>query len=141
METAQFATLISVLAAIGGTLAGTLKWAVTRITKALDDNTASNKELAVSQVGHAASLAILSTKIDGVERYVRDHTPIRDPRVDTPSSLRTLVSDEDDDYEDRPGSQRRRTARTAPKGFPVADSRRETTPNYRTPRADTRDDD
>ena len=129
MDTAQFATLISVIS--GGCIAisGVLKWAVSRITKALDDNTASNRELAVSQVGHAASLAVLSTKIDAVERYVQDHTPIRDPRVDTPSNLRTLAGDDEDDYEDRPGSQRRRTARTSPK-----------TPNYRSQRPDTRDD-
>jgi len=145
MDNAQFATLLAALGGVVATIAGTLKWAVGRICKALDDNTASNKELATSQVGHAASMATLSAKIDSVDRWVRDHTPIRDPRVDTPTGMRTISDENGDGYEDRPedrpGVQRRRTARTAPKGFPLADSRRDPTPNYRNPRADTRDDD
>lgn len=55
----MFGALLTVLGTIGTALVATIRWAVTRITKALDDNSAAHNE-------NAKQMAILSTKIDHV---------------------------------------------------------------------------
>lgn len=57
MTDGQFATLIAFLSAFGASCLGTARWAVGRITKALDDNTTSHK-------AQAEKFIELSTKID-----------------------------------------------------------------------------
>lgn len=76
MTDAQFAALLSaVIAGLGG-VAATLRWAVGRITKAIDDNTASNAKLTDAQIGYAARMAEMATKLDHVASWVHEHTPV-----------------------------------------------------------------
>ncbi len=63
MTDSQFGILISVLASFGASTIAMLKWSVGRITKALDDNSASNKLLADGQLEQAKAFQELSTKV------------------------------------------------------------------------------
>jgi hypothetical protein len=66
---AQFAAVITLTASAGGSLIAALRWAVTRITTALDRNTSAS-------LTHAREMSKLSTKIDVVFDWVGDHTPV-----------------------------------------------------------------
>lgn len=79
MTDAQLVALLGCLGTVGTALVGMLRWAALRITKALDDNTQSNKEDADAKVKLAFEMARLSTKIDDVARWVEDHTPVNVP--------------------------------------------------------------
>ena len=61
MTDAQFGALLSTLVGVGGALSLTIRWAVGRITKAWDDQTASNIRLAESQIAAAAKDAEMRT--------------------------------------------------------------------------------
>jgi hypothetical protein len=154
MTDAQFGALLTaVIAGLGG-IAGMIRWAVTRITKAWDDQSSSNLRLADAQLELAGSMAAMRADIDHVMRWMYMHTP-SPPHVPipTPVGLQPLEPEEFDDPQQRPGSSRRRSAgqarigsggNTAARGVPVSDyPRRESgpTPNYRGGRPDTRDDD
>lgn len=68
MSDGQFAALLSVLATIGASIVGILKWAVTRLTTALDENTKAH-------LNSVTKLTEVSTKMDFVynaSREVRD---------------------------------------------------------------------
>ena len=150
MTDAQFGALLTaVIAGLGG-IAGMIRWAVTRITKAWDDQSASNLRLADAQLELAGSMAAMRADIDHVMRWMYMHQP---PHIPTPTPVGLQPVDPDEfDEQQRPGSSRRRNAghvriggATAARGVPVADyPRREsgTTPNYRGgQRASTHDDD
>jgi hypothetical protein len=66
---AQFAALLALAASAGGSLLAALRWAVNRITSALDRNTSAS-------LVHAKEMSKLSTKIDTVFEWVGDHTPV-----------------------------------------------------------------
>lgn len=76
----QFGALMAMLTSIGiafvGALRWAVKWGVERLTKALDDNTASNRDAATAQLRHATAMSELSTKIDAVSDWVHEHTPV-----------------------------------------------------------------
>lgn len=76
MTDAQLGTLLAVLGPLGAALIGVLRWAALRITKALDDNTASNKEDADAKTKLAFEMGRLSSKIDDVALWVEHHTPV-----------------------------------------------------------------
>ncbi len=89
MTDAQFGILIATLATFLSGVIGMLKWAVTRITHALDENTKSNKEDAEAKIHLAREMAVLSTKIDLIAQWVQEHTPVNQPvptRRPTPSA-------------------------------------------------------
>lgn len=118
MTDAQFALLLSALAAVGATLAGVLRWAVTRITKAIDDNTESNKELSRAQIAYASSISSMSTRLDHVANWVHAHTPPPVGREVTPVDLPRMPDPDDPDYTTpKPASRRR--LRTVPLGHRV----------------------
>jgi hypothetical protein len=83
----QLATLVGALIAFGGAIGAALRWSVGRVTKALDDNTASRDRGAEANVTLATAMAVLSTKIDAVSMYVHENTPVNQPipsRTQTP---------------------------------------------------------
>lgn len=63
MEDGQFAALLSVLGAIGASIVGIIKWSVTRLTMALDGNTAAHLK-------SVESMTVMSTKLDFVYHQV-----------------------------------------------------------------------
>lgn len=133
MTDAQFGALLTaVLAGLGG-IAGMIKWAVSRITKAWDDQSRSNLRLADAQIEFAAAMSAQRADLDGIMRFIAMASGMRE----TPTA-----SDED-----RPGSERRRVSghqrsTTAGRGVPIQQSRREPpTPNYRAPREEAQEDD
>lgn len=73
MTDAQLTAILGVLGSLGAAFLAAVRWAVNRLTKALDDNTESNREASRAQVTHATSLATLSTKIDTVHDWVHAH--------------------------------------------------------------------
>lgn len=76
MSDAQFATLLAAVVAGLGGITATIRWAVGRITKAIDDNTASNGRLSEAQIAYAAAMAGMSAKLDHVTNWVHEHTPV-----------------------------------------------------------------
>lgn len=82
MTDAQFATLLGAIVAGLGGLATTIRWAVNRVTKAIDDNTESNRELSRAQIVGAQASAIASTKLDAIATWVHHHTPVEMQAVD-----------------------------------------------------------
>jgi len=71
--------LVALIIAGASGLVGFARWAVLRITKSLDDNSLSNREDAAAKVQLAREMAVLSTKIDGIGRWVEEHTPVNQP--------------------------------------------------------------
>lgn len=78
------AMLTSIGIAFVGALRWAVKWGVERLTKALDDNTASNREAAASQIAHAKEMSALSTKIDTIADWVHEHTPVESRAYEQP---------------------------------------------------------
>lgn len=76
MTDAQFGLLLTALAGAIGTLVGALKWAVGRITKSIDDNTAERARQTDAMLEHARAMTALTVKIDTVTDWVQDHTPV-----------------------------------------------------------------
>lgn len=79
MTDAQLTILVTSIAALAGTIATAIRWAITRATTTLDRNAEAgmkaldrNTEAMLKQV---ESNAILATKIDMVASWVEDHTP------------------------------------------------------------------
>lgn len=72
---AQFGALLT--AVLGGLtgIAGMIKWAVTRITKAMDDQSSTNLRLADAQIDLAAAFSAQRADLDGVIRWIQMHTP------------------------------------------------------------------
>ncbi len=89
MTDVQFGILLTALAACAGTIATAIKWGVGRITKALDDNTASNNREADSKVVLAERLGGMVAKIDSVAAWIERHpTPVRGVPVTQAPPLR-----------------------------------------------------
>lgn len=91
MSDAQLTALLGCLSSAVALLVGVLRWSVIRITKALDDNTASHREDAAAKVILAEKMAVLATKIDSVSDFVEEHTPVQVPvphkRSNTPRAI------------------------------------------------------
>ncbi len=77
MTDIQFGLLLTTLVAVAGTIAGAIKWAVGRITKALDDNTSSNVLDAEAKVKLADWIERHPTPVRGVP--ITTAPPMRDP--------------------------------------------------------------
>jgi len=103
MTDAQFGLLISAVVAGLGGIAATIRWAVGRVTNAIDDNTASNRELSKAQIDYAAAMAGMGAKLDHVSNWVHAHTPIGMDEVDEPYTS--------------PERERRDRIKTAPHGY------------------------
>src|SRR5678816_766087 len=72
---AQFAALLSTVTTGLGGIALIIRWAVTRITKAMDDQSSSNLRLADAQIDLAGALAAQRADIDHITRWIYHHTP------------------------------------------------------------------
>jgi hypothetical protein len=116
---AQFALLLSALAAVGATLAGVLRWAVTRITKAIDDNTESNKDLSRAQIAYASSIGSMGAQLSHIANWVHAHTPPPVGRDVTPVDLPRAPSEGNDSDYTAPKPASRRRLRTVPLGHRV----------------------
>jgi len=119
MTDAQFGALLSTLVGVGGALSLTIRWAVGRITKAWDDQTASNVRLANAQIESAARDAEMrSTMMQGMQQMQSGLSQILSWMFDNrrPSSTQTPVGLQSIDDESgeftRPGADRRRRAQT-----------------------------
>ncbi len=89
MTDIQFGLLLTTLVAVAGTIAGAIKWAVGRITKALDDNTSSNVLDAEAKVKLAERLGEWSAKIDNIAGWIERHpTPVRGVPITTAPPMR-----------------------------------------------------
>lgn len=132
MSDGQFGALMAMLSTIGVAFVGALRWAVKwgveRLTKALDDNTASNREAATAQLTHAAAMATLTAKIDTVTDWVHEHTPVGAHRAyETPRGYEQVDAPPSLDSE-----RRRQTRERAPPGYsaaPIPEPLPETTPS------------
>src|SRR5678816_1249963 len=151
---AQFAALLSTVTTGLGGIALIIRWAVTRITKAMDDQSSTNLRLADAQIDLAGALAAQRADIDHITRWIyhhtpgaapleveRERTPVQSLPTMTPSRMRAFHH-EDDEIEQRPGSRRRSEAgpvrrTTAVRGVPIQDD----TPNFRGPFRPQHDDD
>jgi len=120
MTDAQFGALLSTLVGVGGALSLTIRWAVGRITKAWDDQTASNVRLANAQIESAARDAEMrSTMMQGMQQMQSGLSQIlswmfdnrRPSSVQTPVGLQS-IEDESGEFPTRPGADRRRRAQT-----------------------------
>lgn len=121
MTDAQFGALLSTLVGVGGALSLTIRWAVGRITKAWDDQTASNIRLAEAQLAAAAKDAEMrATMMSGMASLqhglgqiltfiATGRTPER-PSTQTPTGMQSI--DEESGEFTRPGADRRRRAQT-----------------------------
>lgn len=70
--------IASAVTIAGGGVGATLKWAVGRITKTLDDNTASNNKDADAKVTLAEKLGAFGAKVDAIAGWIERHpTPVR----------------------------------------------------------------
>jgi hypothetical protein len=100
------AAVISALVTIGTGGWAALKWAVTQITKAINDSTAGQKEAAKeaaeahvqaakahreaaqitadAMLEQAKQFATMSTKLDTSFRWIQEHTPVEMPRMPMP---------------------------------------------------------
>lgn len=108
MTDAQFGALLTALVAFGGGLIGCIRWAVNRITMALDKNTESHTE-------SAKQMAILSTKIDFSYQASRE---VKDFMVEERSGVHDAPPTKtDDDVTPIEGS--RRKVKTDPKGHKI----------------------
>lgn len=75
MTDAQLGLLITAIATFGAGVVGSLKWAVGRITKAIDDNTTARDAQTAAMLEHAKAMTALTVKIDAVADFVQEHTP------------------------------------------------------------------
>jgi hypothetical protein len=75
---AQFAVLVSALITVGGGLAAALKWAVGRVTDALDRNTKAF-------IDFNAQAAVQAETLRRVEEWCEEHTGVVAPRPKPPS--------------------------------------------------------
>lgn len=155
MTDAQFATLISVLGAGLLGIGGAIRWAVTRITKAMDDQSASNLRLADAQIDLAGANAAQRADIDHITRWIyahtpgapqpieRERTPVQAMPAMTPTRMRAFGGEYDEDpIEQRPGSRRRSEAGPARRSTPARGVvQDDDTPNYRGPFRQPHDDD
>ena len=157
MTDAQFGALLTAVIAGLGSIVGMIRWGVTRVTKAMDDQSSSNLRLADAQIELAASAAAQRADIDHITRWIythtpgatpqpteRERTPVRSMPVLTQNGLRAFGGyDHDEPSEQRPGSRRRSEAgprrTTAVRGVPTQQD--EDTPNYRGPFGPRPDDD
>jgi len=88
---AQFAALMGALVGVGGAFVKLVHWfgtravvsitaAFDRVVKSLDDNTSATREIARSQIEHAAqvasSQATVAAKLDHIADWVHEHTPV-----------------------------------------------------------------
>lgn len=117
MTDAQLAAVLTaILGAIGG-LGAVIRWAVTRVTKAIDDSTASRNKQADAEVELAKSLTTMALRLEDaigdisvVKRWVEEHTPVEG--TEQPPSLRAPASS--------PSLRPPPRARTNPGGVPIA---------------------
>jgi hypothetical protein len=75
MTDGQFGALLSVIGTIGASIVGIIKWSVTRLTAALDGNTAAHLK-------SVEAMTVMSTKLDfvynaskDVKDFVHEQTP------------------------------------------------------------------
>ncbi len=73
LSDAQFAILMSAIAAFCGTLIATAKWAVSRVVKVMDDDRTERKE-------HSQAFVLMTAKVDQVHDWMQDHTPVEEMR-------------------------------------------------------------
>lgn len=97
MTDAQLAALLTAIVGSIGTLGAVIRWAVTRVTKAIDDSTASRNKQAEAEVELAKSLTTMALRLEDaigdisiVKRWVEEHTPV--DGVEQPPSLRAPPS-------------------------------------------------
>ena len=100
MDNAQLTILVSALSAGGAALAASLRWAVNRIVKALDDNSTAHREAAQANLEQAKALVALAVKVDNMSGRIdqvgnkvdrvaewvddtRDATPVERPKLPT----------------------------------------------------------
>jgi hypothetical protein len=152
---AQFAALLSTVTTGLGGIALMIRWAVTRITKAMDDQSSTNLRLADAQIDLAGALAAQRADIDHITRWIyhhtpgaspieveRERTPVQSVPAMTPTRMRAFSSD--DEIDQRPGSSRRSQAgplrrTTAVRGVPIHQD--DDTPQLRGPFRDRHNDD
>jgi hypothetical protein len=75
---AQFTLLLSALLAVGGVIAGALKWAVGRVTVALEKNSDAFTM-------YASTLAVQAETLRRVEEWCDEHTGVVTSRPKPPS--------------------------------------------------------
>lgn len=75
MTDGQLTAILAAIVACAGVIGGAIRWSVKRLTKALDDNTLSNKADANAKLELAKEMAILSERINRVSDFVEEHTP------------------------------------------------------------------
>lgn len=61
-------------------LGGVLKWAVSRVTGAIDKNTEALAESAKQSAVHAETNRQLTTKLEHIEDWIEQHTPVENPQ-------------------------------------------------------------
>ena len=64
MTDTQFGIIVTIITALGGTIASAITWGIKRIVRAIDRNSDA-------MIENTKSNAILSTKIDEVARFVK----------------------------------------------------------------------
>ena len=112
MTDAQFGALLTTLIGVGSALSLTIRWAVGRITKAWDDQTASNLRLAESQLAAAAKDAEMrATMMHGMQTMQDGLSQILQ-FLFTGRNTGTFKTVDEEPEIDRPGAERRRQART-----------------------------
>jgi len=154
MTDAQFGALLTAVIAGLGSIVGMIKWGVTRVTKAMDDQTGSNLRLADAQIELAGANAAMRADIDHITRWIyvhtpgsvpleveRERTPVQSIPIMTPARMRAFDGEYSD--EQRPGSRRRSEAgplrrTTAVRGVPIQQD--DDTPSLRGPFRDRHDD-
>lgn len=90
IDNGQLAAILAAIVSVAGIIGGAIRWSVKRLTKALDDNTASNKADAEAKLTLAKEMAVLSERINRVAAFVEEHTPPpqeppKPPRRKTPA--------------------------------------------------------
>ncbi len=81
MTDAQFGILIAALGSFGAALVGTIRWAVNRITKSLDDNTTS----------HLNSAIQMASLIKSVEFSYQASRDVKDFMVEERSGVHDVI--------------------------------------------------
>lgn len=119
MSDAQLTAALAILTPAIAAFGALIRWAILRVVKAIDDNTAVHKESIVSQVAHAAAMAVLSTKIDTVFDWTQEHSGVHDVASYAAPAEPAALSDE---FDEEPTQTRTplRTGRTPAKGIPRA---------------------
>lgn len=103
MDADLLKAIVAIVSAVMLPLAGLVRWAVLRVTKAIDESSAAHlvaakeaaaaqlaaaEKVATSQVGHAVAFAELRTEIRAVHDFIADR-----PRAATGSGARPFTSD------------------------------------------------